>query len=272
MTQAVGGAGVATSLEPLRCLFDLQGRTALAIGAGGIGSCVSRALDAFGAHVVCADVDASVAAAVTEDIRCAGGRAEARRLDVTEPASIAAALHEIGTPDVLVVMPAMNVRKRLLDLTDSEFERVVSLNLTGSFRVMRDVGRAMAARGSGSIVAFSSIRAVVVEPGQGVYAATKAGVVQLVKTLAAELGPRGVRVNAVAPGVVTTPLTEQIRADAAWRDAYAEKTALRRWASPDEIVGAVVFLASDASSYVTGTQLMVDGGWTAADGRFDPPT
>jgi NAD(P)-dependent dehydrogenase (short-subunit alcohol dehydrogenase family) len=129
----------------------------------------------------------------------------------------------------------------------------------------------MAERGSGSIIAFSSIRAQVVEPGQGVYAATKAGTVQMFRALAAELGTRGVRVNVVAPGVVETPLTAQIKDYPEWYEAYAEKSILGRWAKPHELAGAVVYLASEASSYVTGSFMLVDGGWTAADGRFAPP-
>ena len=94
---------------------------------------------------------------------------------------------------------------------------------------------------------------------------------QLVRAAAAELGSSGVRVNAIAPGVVETPLTEPIKAKADWYDAYAEKSVLRRWARADEMIGPAIFLASDASSYVTGSLLVVDGGWTAADGRFTPP-
>ena len=130
----------------------------------------------------------------------------------------------------------------------------------------------MAAAGRGSMIGFSSIRSQTTEPGQGAYAATKAATVMLFKTLAAELGPRGVRANTIAPGVVETPLTAPIKADAAWYGAYAEKSILGRWAQPSEMVGAVVYLASDASSFVTGTTIFVDGGWTAADGRFVPPT
>ena len=163
------------------------------------------------------------------------------------------------------------MRKPLLDLTDEEFDRVVDLNLKGVFRVLRAFAPAMAARGKGSIVAFSSVRAQVVEPGQGVYAATKAGTLQMIRALAAELGTSGVRLNAVAPGVVETPLTKPIIENEAWYRAYAEKSMLKRWASPAEMAGAVVFLCSDASSYVTGSYLLVDGGWTAADGRFTPP-
>ena len=140
-----------------------------------------------------------------------------------------------------------------------------------AFDLVRAFAPGMVARGRGSIVAFSSIRAVTVEPGQGVYAATKAGLVQLLRTAAAEFGPHGVRVNAVAPGIVDTPLTAQIKAVPEWASAYAGKSALGRWARPDELVGAVVYLVSDASSFVTGTQLFVDGGWTAIDGRYTPP-
>ena len=93
----------------------------------------------------------------------------------------------------------------------------------------------------------------------------------MIRALAAELGTSGVRVNVVAPGVVETPLTQQIKQNETWYRAYAEKSMLRRWADPSEMVGAVVFLCSDASSYVTGSYLLVDGGWTAADGRFTPP-
>ena len=118
---------------------------------------------------------------------------------------------------------------------------------------------------------FSSIRSLVVEPGQSIYAATKAGIVQMVKALAAELGPSGVRVNAIAPGVVETPLTEPIKAHPDWYKAYAARNVLGRWAEPEEMVGPTIFLASDAASYVTGSVLFVDGGWTAVDGRYTPP-
>ena len=136
---------------------------------------------------------------------------------------------------------------------------------------MKAAGSAMRDQGKGSIVLFSSIRSQVVEPGQGVYAATKAGIVQLVRTLAVELGSHGVRVNAVAPGVVETPLTRPITENPEWYQAYATKNALGRWATAEEMAGPTVFLLSDAASYVTGSLLFVDGGWTAIDGRFVPP-
>jgi NAD(P)-dependent dehydrogenase (short-subunit alcohol dehydrogenase family) len=255
-----------------RSMFDLDGKSALVVGAGsGIGEASAQALAAFGARVVCADVDAEAAKNTADEIRSEGGEAEALELDMTDPWSVDAAVEQVGTPDVLVSTPSVNVRKPVLEITDEEFDRIIELNLKGTFRLIRNFGRGMAERGSGSIIAFSSIRGQVVEPGQGIYAATKAGTVQMLRALASEVGPRGVRVNAIAPGIVETPLTAQIKDSPDWYDSYAAKSILGRWAQPREMVGMVVYLASEASSYVTGSFMLVDGGWTAADGRFTPP-
>jgi len=255
-----------------RSMFDLTGKKALVVGAGrGIGEAGAQGLAAFGAEVFCADVDDEAAEETAREIRSQEGKAEAFALDITNSNSVRAAVESVGVPDVLVSTPSINVRKPLLEITDEEFDRVVGLNLKGTFRLIREFGRGMAERGSGSIIAFSSIRAQVVEPGQSIYAATKSGTVQMLRALAAELGPRGVRVNAIAPGTVETPLTAQMKESPDWYDAYANKSILGRWAEPREMVGMIVYLASDASSYVTGAFMLVDGGWTAADGRFTPP-
>ena len=128
-----------------------------------------------------------------------------------------------GRLDVLLMTPAVNLRKRLLDYTDEEFDRVIELNLKGTFRVARACARVMAERKTGSIILMASIRAVAVEPGQSIYASTKAGIVQMARGLAAELGPSGVRVNALAPGIVATPLTRPIMSNAEWNRAYASR-------------------------------------------------
>lgn len=253
-------------------LFRLDGRTVLVIGAGsGIGRESAQALAAQGAHVVVADWARDAAEATTALIQEQGFSAEAFQLNVLDDDAVREAAERFGHASALVFTAATNVRKRMSDYTMDEFDRVVNLNLRASFQLIRVFGERFAENGGGSIIGFASIRAQVVEPGQGVYAATKAGLVQLAKTGAAEFGTRGVRVNVIAPGVVETPLTEQIKANPEWYGAYAEKSALGRWSRPDELAGAVVYLASDASSFVTGSTLMVDGGWTAIDGRFTPP-
>jgi NAD(P)-dependent dehydrogenase (short-subunit alcohol dehydrogenase family) len=257
-------------VTPYEQLFRLDGRTALVVGAGsGIGAAVAEGLAAFGAAVICADARLEAATMTADAI---GSPASAFGLDLTDAAAVEAAARDLAPPEILVTTPSVNVRKRIVDYTDDELDRVVDLNIKGTFRLCRAFGRVMAVNGRGSMIGFSSIRSQTTEPGQGAYAATKAATIMLFKTLAAELGPFGVRANTVAPGVVETPLTAQIKAQPAWYDAYADKAILRRWAQPAEMVGAVVYLASDASSYVTGTTIFVDGGWTAADGRFEPPT
>lgn len=257
-------------MTPYEQMFRLDGRTALVVGAGsGIGAAVAEGLAAFGAAVICADSRFDAAVSTASGI---GGAATALELDLTDRTSVESARRDLPAPDVLVTTPSVNVRKRIVDYTDDDLDRVVDLNIKGTFRLCRAFGTVMAAAGRGSMIGFSSIRSQTTEPGQGAYAATKAATVMLFKTLAAELGPFGVRANTVAPGVVETPLTAPITAQPAWHAAYADKTILRRWAEPAEMVGAVVYLASDASSYVTGTTIFVDGGWTAVDGRFEPPT
>jgi NAD(P)-dependent dehydrogenase (short-subunit alcohol dehydrogenase family) len=253
-------------------LFDLSGKTAAIIGGGsGIGEAVAIGAAKQGAGVVVLDANEKAAQAVAARIP----GSEAAALDIGDAGSVNAALDAIardrGRIDIVICTPSINVRKPILQYTGEDFDRVVAVNLKGSFNVLQAAGRLMTAQRGGSIVLFSSIRAQVVEPGQSVYAMTKAGIVQLVRAGAAEFGPFNVRVNAMAPGVVETPLTAPIKANAAWYAAYASKSALRRWARADEMVGPTLFLVSDAASYVTGTILFADGGWTAVDGRFTPP-
>ncbi|MEO7059309.1 MAG: SDR family oxidoreductase [Lapillicoccus sp.] len=255
-------------------LFRLDGRRAVVVGGGsGIGREGALALAAQGAQVVVADRDLEAAqATVALGDPAGGGGLTAYGLDVLVGEAVTRAARDLGPVDCLVFTAGTNVRKRILDYTGEEFDRVVSLNLRGAFDLVRAFGPGMAERGRGSIIGLGSMRSRAVEPGQGVYAATKAGLLQLLRTVAAELGPQGVRANTIAPGVVGTPLTAQIRANTEWAQAYAAKNALGRWAHPAEVAGAIVYLASDASSYVTGSQLVVDAGWTAIDGRFDPPS
>lgn len=256
--------------------FRLDERVAIVVGAGsGIGEAVAIGCAGQGARVVCMDINVDGARATAAAIQAAGGLAEAGPLDIRSGGDVDRAFEDVrschGRLDIVISTPSINVRKPLLKYTDEEFDQVWTLNMKGSFHVLQSAGRIMTNDRQGSIVLFSSIRSLVVEPGQSVYAATKAGIVQLVRTAAAEFGPYGVRVNAIGPGVVETPLTAPIKNDAGWYLAYAAKSVLNRWARADEMVGPVLFLVSDAASYVTGSLLLADGGWTAADGRFVPP-
>ncbi len=253
--------------------FGLGGRTVAVIGAGsGIGKAVARGCGAQGATVVCLDLDGDAAQATADSV---DGESYAQTLDICDGDATTACLNAIADQhdglDGVACTPAVNVRKPLLDYSDEEFDRVINLNLKGGLHVFQAAGRRMVKQGRGSIVMFSSIRSLVVEPGQGIYAATKAGIAQMVRTFASELGPKGVRVNAVAPGVVETPLTGPIKEQKDWYDAYANRNIMKRWADPSEMAGPTVFLLSDAASYITGSVLFVDGGWTAIDGRFTPP-
>lgn len=256
----------------METLFRLDGKvTAIIGGASGIGEAVAVGAVAHGAKVIVLDANAAAAEAVAGRLQ----NASAAALDIRDGQQVQSALDGIvakhGRLDIVVCTPSINVRKRILDYSLDEFDRVVDVNLRGSFNVLQAAGRIMITQRSGSIVIFSSIRSQVVEPGQSVYAMTKAGILQLVRTAAAEFGPAGVRVNAVGPGVVETPLTAPIKANPGWYEAYANKNALNRWARAEEMAGPTLFLMSDAASYVTGTILYADGGWLAVDGRFTPP-
>jgi NAD(P)-dependent dehydrogenase (short-subunit alcohol dehydrogenase family) len=256
--------------------FRLDGKTILVIGAGsGIGAAVAIGAARQGARVQCADINSAAAEATSGHIRSEDGDADAMTVDITNAPQTERAFESIaaahGSLDGVVCTPGINVRKKLLDYSEEEFDRVVRVNLKGSFNVVRAAGRIMTTQRRGSMVLFSSIRAQAVEPGQSIYAMTKAGIVQLVRGAACEFGQFGVRVNAVGPGVIETPLTAPIKAQPEWYQAYAGKTVFKRWARADEMVGPTVFLLSDAASYVTGTILFADGGWLAVDGRFTPP-
>jgi NAD(P)-dependent dehydrogenase (short-subunit alcohol dehydrogenase family) len=256
-------------------IFDLTDKVAVVVGgASGIGEAVTIGAARLGARTVCLDVNESAANRVAERAS-AEGSCEGGALDIRDASEVDRSFDQIrdrhGSLDIVICTPSINVRKRILEYRQEDFERVIDLNLRGNFNVLRSAGRIMTAARRGSIVLFSSIRSRSVEPGQSVYAATKAGIVQMARTAACEFGPYGVRVNAVGPGVIETPLTAPIKNNPEWFQAYAAKSVFNRWGRPEEMVGPTLFLASDAASYVTGTILFADGGWLAADGRFTPP-
>jgi gluconate 5-dehydrogenase len=249
---------------PPNRLFDLSGRTALVTGAAsGLGRAIALGLDAHGAQVVVADRDRAGANTVRAELQHDSATLP---VDVTDSTAVQALVHEavelFGRIDIAFVLPGINVRKPALEISDEEWNRVVELNLSSTFTTAREIGRAMVTQGQGSMILMASARGLTGGRSQSVYSATKAGIIGLMRCLAWEWAPH-VRVNALAPGYMATPLVAPMVADAErWRATEALH-ALGRAGDPEEIVGPAVFLASDASSFVTGTVLTVDGGWTA---------
>jgi NAD(P)-dependent dehydrogenase (short-subunit alcohol dehydrogenase family) len=266
------GGDIGARLARYRELFNLAGKTAVVLGAAsGIGKAAAEALAALGAAVICADKDRAGVERTADDL----GRhvkTEAHVVDAgsaDDIARLAAAAAKAGRVDIAVTTPAMHIRKWFLDYSDDEFDRIVSLNLRGVFLFLRAFGRIMRDQRGGSLIATSSMRATTLEPGLAIYGASKAGLTQLVRGLASELGQYNVRVNVVVPSIVDTALVQPLKARPDIFDKLAAHTVFNRWSAPSEVATAIAFLASDAASYVTGTALAVDGGWTAIDG---PPS
>jgi NAD(P)-dependent dehydrogenase (short-subunit alcohol dehydrogenase family) len=257
-------------MTDFRRLFDLSGKTVLVLGAAsGIGRGAAHVLAGLGARVICSDIDE---AGVRTTAQAIGG--DVILCNAADAAGVAALAERIAVDyprlDAAVTTPGMNIRKRIVDFDEADFDRIVELNLKGTFLFLRAFLKLMIAQGcGGSIIASSSVRAVTLEAGLGVYASTKAGIGQLVSGAAAEAGEYGIRVNAIAPSIVETALTEPLKEKPELWEKYAQHTVLGRWSRPEEIGAVIAFLVSDAASYVTGSTLFCDGGWTAIDG---PPS
>jgi 2-deoxy-D-gluconate 3-dehydrogenase len=248
--------------------FGLDGRVALVIGASrGIGQACAVGLADAGAVVAVAGRDADGLAETAEAIEALDGRATVHAVDVTQVAGLPSFVDEVvrahGRIDILVHASGTNVQRAAMDVTEADWDTVVDTNLKGAFFSAQAVGRAMAEAGGGRIVFIGSTFSVVGFPNRAAYAASKGGLVQVVKVLALEWAHDGINVNAVSPTATRTRMNETLFQDEAWRAQVLPRIPKGRFTTPDDVVGAVVFLAGPAAEMVTGQNLLVDGGWTA---------
>ena len=249
--------------------FRLDGRAAVVIGgAGGLGSAMARGLAEAGAAVAVADADAGQARRVAEAIGKAGGRARPAAVDVADRGSVERMADEVeralGPVEVLVNCAGVTHRSPAADFPEAEWHRVIAVNLTGVFHGCQVLGRRMLARRSGRIVNIASIAGQIGLSGTVAYAASKGGVVMLTRALAVEWAPLSVRVNAIAPSWFESNIGDLIHREPGYAERAMRRVPAGRMGTPDELIGAVLYLASDASSMVTGHILAVDGGTLAS--------
>lgn len=249
--------------------FRLDGRRALVTGgARGLGRVMAEALAEAGAEVAVASRTLEACRAAAEEIsRATRKRTASFAVDLTRSEEITRLVQEVetdfGVLDILVNNAGINVRGPAPDLRETDWDAVLDTNLKAPFLLARAFGPGMCARGWGRVVNLGSILSVVAIAGRAPYAASKAGLLNLTRVLALEWAGRGVTVNAICPGPFATEMNRQLLNDPAAYKAFIDRIPMGRWGELHDIAGAVVFLASEAASFVTGAALFVDGGWTA---------
>ena len=247
--------------------FDLTGRIALVTGASrGIGEAIARAFAQYGAQVIVSSRKQEACEAVATEINASGGNARAIACHIGDMDALQSLFARIkedyGRLDVLVNNAATNpYYGHVLDTDLGAFQKTVDVNIRGYFFASVLGGRMMRETGGGSIINVASVNAIRPGPLQGIYSVTKGAVLNMTKSFARECGPDGIRCNAILPGLIRTRFSGALLADAGQLEHYVGSNPLRRVGEPQDLAGAAVFLASDASSYVTGEFLVVDGGF-----------
>jgi gluconate 5-dehydrogenase len=256
-------------------LFDLTGQVAFVTGTSrGLGQYFARALARAGADLILTSRDRETLAPFEQEIQALGRQTASVSLDVTNQASITQAVQEaeaaFGRIDILVNNAGMNIRKPALDVTWDNWNQILDTNLRGSFFVAQAVARGMIARGYGRIINIGSVTSVQGYAGLGPYGASRGGIRQLTMSLADDWGKHGVTVNCLAPGWFRTEQNKIMYENQEWVDYLCDRIPVKRPGRPDDLDGAVVFLASESSRYVTGQTLLVDGGISTGATRALP--
>ena len=244
--------------------FRLDGRRALITGGGrGIGLAAAAALAEAGAHVTLTSRTSSEIEEAAETIRSDGGSADAIVLDMLDTAAVRNVVETTDPFDILINNAGTNRPKTMLETTEDDFDAVLDLNLRAAYFVAQAVtDKMLAAKIPGSVINISSQMGHVGGPLRTVYCSSKWAIEGLTKSLAMELGSHGIRVNSIAPTFIETPLAKEMLKDPAFREAVLSKIKLSRTGQVEDLMGAIVFLASDAAAMITGASLLVDGGWT----------
>lgn len=243
--------------------IELTGKNAIVTGASrGIGRDTALALADAGANVACVATNEGLLAEVAAEIAKKGRKALVLKVDVSNFAEVEAAVNtaaeQLGSIDVLVNNAGITRDNLLMRMPEEDWDRVLDINLKGPFNFIKAASRTMIRQRSGSIINITSVAGIIGNPGQANYSASKGGLIALTKTAARELASRSVRVNAVAPGFIKTAMSSKV--DPKMLEQAVANIPLKRMGEPHEIAGAVVFLASDFASYITGQVLLVDGG------------
>jgi NAD(P)-dependent dehydrogenase (short-subunit alcohol dehydrogenase family) len=249
-------------------LFDLTGQVALVTGASrGFGRSLAGALAGAGSDLVLTSRTLKDVEAVAAELASTGRKILPLQADVTQVEEVEEAVRRavaiLGRIDVLINNAGINIRKPALELTETDWDQTLDTNVKGCFRVAKAVGRHMVARQKGCIVNIASMLASVTLPERAAYASSKGGLVQMTRTLAVEWAPYNVRVNAICPGPFLTDLNKVILNDPEKVKFFMDRMPMKRFGKPEELHGAAIFLASEASSFITGTTIYIDGGWTA---------
>ncbi|MEM7596580.1 MAG: SDR family NAD(P)-dependent oxidoreductase [Pseudomonadota bacterium] len=243
-----------------------QRRALITGGTGGVGAAVAQDLAGAGFHVVITDMDAQACDTLAKEISQAGGSAEGAALDVTDRAAVEALFarqDDKGGIDTLVTSAAIVKAAPILDFDPEDWNRILDVNLTGTFHCCQAAGRRMAEAGFGRIITISSVNGQIANSFRGAYSCTKGGVDMLTRLLAAELGAKGVTANAVAPTPVDTPMILKVHG-AQDRKRWTDQIPAARYAQPQEVAAAVTFLASEDAAYINGHILNIDGGFMAS--------